>query len=144
MVGGEGLDRVACVRDDDQHAFHPLGVLLKRLQVGERFCLGREARARLAVGAAPGTALARLAGVEESSCRLGDGLSGSGHGVMTSPSCRLWAPGAEQEGYADALAPPSVRRLYAWKKPPATRRNSHNAGRLLTLRRRCAQECSTR
>src|SRR5262245_46993294 len=36
MVGGEGLDRVARVREDNQHSLHPVGVLLKRLHVGER------------------------------------------------------------------------------------------------------------
>src|SRR6266516_508139 len=52
MVGGEGLDRVAPVRDEAEQPLHPLGVLLERTQAGERFGLGREARVRLAVGAA--------------------------------------------------------------------------------------------
>src|SRR5215469_16557869 len=145
MVGGEGLDRVACVRDNDQHPFHPFGVLLECLQVGERFCLGREARVWLAVGAAPGPALARLAGVEEGLCRPGDGLGGSGHGVTTSPVLPDCGPSVRSKKVRPMYSlPPSVRRLYARKKPRATRRNSHNAGRLLTLRRRRAQECSTR
>src|SRR5215472_16189459 len=82
MVGGEGLYRVASVRDEREQALHPLGVLLERLQVGERFRLGGEARVWLTVGAAYGPALACLAGVEEGPCCLGDGLGGSGHGVL--------------------------------------------------------------
>src|SRR5215472_3540043 len=98
MVGGEGLDRVGRVRDDHEHSLHPLGVLLERLRAGERLGLGREARVGLAVGTAHGPAFSRLAGVEESSCRLSNGLGGGGHDLTPSPSCRLWTPGAEQEG----------------------------------------------
>src|SRR5215471_10729668 len=91
MVGGEGLDLVAPVGEDHEHALHPVGVLLERLHVGEWLRLGCEARAGLAVGTAHGPAFARLAGVEEGSCRLGDGPGGGGHGLTPSPSCRLWA-----------------------------------------------------
>src|SRR5690242_13499589 len=88
MVGGERLDRVAPVRDEHEEFLHPLGVLLERMNVRERFSLGREARVWLAVGAALGPAFARLAGVEEVSCRMGDGLGG-GHSVTSFLSCRL-------------------------------------------------------
>src|SRR5215475_1387446 len=108
LVGGEGLDVVARVREDHEHCLHPVGVLLERLHAGERFGLGGEARAGLAVGTARGPAFARLAGVEEVSCRLGDGFGGGGHGLTPSPSCWLWAPGAEQEGQADGLASPGA------------------------------------
>src|SRR5215471_19443108 len=92
MVGGEGLDCVAAVRDKREQSFHPVAVLLQRLQIGERFGLGREARVRLAVGTACGPASARLAGVEEGSCRLSDGFGGGGHGLTPSPSCSLGPP----------------------------------------------------
>src|SRR5215471_3217466 len=43
LVGGEGLDCVAAVRDEPEQPLHPLGVLLESAQVGERFRLGGEA-----------------------------------------------------------------------------------------------------
>src|SRR5215469_1298724 len=52
VVRGEGFDRVASVGDDHKQPLHPLGVLLQRLHVGERFRLSREARVWLTVGAA--------------------------------------------------------------------------------------------
>src|SRR5215472_3568244 len=82
LVGGEGLDRVATVRNEHEQPLHPLGVLLKRPQVSERFRLSGEARVWLTVGTAHGPAFACLAGVEERPCRLGDGLGGSGHGGL--------------------------------------------------------------
>src|SRR5215472_8644888 len=92
MVGGEGLDGIARVRDDHEHPLHPLGVLLECLHVREWFRLGREARVGLTVGTAHGPAFARLAGVEEGSCGLGDGLGGGRHDLIPSPSCRLKTP----------------------------------------------------
>jgi hypothetical protein len=44
MIGGEGLDRIAPVREEHEHRFHPVGVLLKRLHVRQWLRLGREAR----------------------------------------------------------------------------------------------------
>src|SRR5262249_11203271 len=87
LVGREGLDRVPSVGDEYEQSLHPLGVLLERAQVGERFGLGSEARIRLAVGGALGPALAGLAGVEEGSRDIGDGLTGDRHGVTSLP-CR--------------------------------------------------------
>src|SRR5215469_3967991 len=92
-VGGEGRDLIAPIREDHEHALHPVGVLLQRLHPGERLRLGGEARTWVAVGTAHLPALARLARVEERSCRLGDGFGGGGHGLTPSPSCRLGAPG---------------------------------------------------
>src|SRR5262249_19523443 len=117
MVGGEGLDRVARVREDNQHSLHPVGVLLKRLHVGERLRLRREARVWLAVGAAHGPAFARLAGVEKGSCRLGDGLGGGGHGLTPSPSCRFWTRVRSKKVRPMDSLPPSVTQLYARTAP---------------------------
>src|SRR5262249_5860070 len=114
MVGGEGLDRVAPVRDDHEHPLHPLGVLLECLHVREWFRLGREARVGLTVGTAHGPAFARLAGVEEGSCGLGDGLGGGRHDLTPSPSCRLKTPGCGARRLGRCTrSPRSVSRLYA-------------------------------
>src|SRR5215471_700257 len=62
LVGGEGPDGVAAVRDEPEQPLHPLGVLPESAQAGQRCGLGGEARAGLAAGAARSPALARLAG----------------------------------------------------------------------------------
>src|SRR5215475_7628226 len=114
MVGGKGLDRIAPVRDDHEHPLHPLGVLLECLHVREWFRLGREARVGLTVGTAHGPAFARLAGVEEGSCGLGDGLGGGRHDLTPSPSCRLKTPGCGARRLGRCTrSPRSVSRLYA-------------------------------
>src|SRR5215472_17036456 len=89
IVGGEGLDHVGSVRDEHEQALHPVGVLLERTYVSERYSLGREARVRMTVGPELGPAFACLAGVEKGSCRIGDGVGGSGHGVASFLSCLL-------------------------------------------------------
>src|SRR5690349_2982841 len=112
MVGGEELDRVAPVREQREHALHPLGVLLERLHVRERLRLGREARAGPTVGTAYGPAFARLAGVEEGSCRLGDGLGGGRHDLIPSLVLPTLGPRVRSKKVRpmDSL-PPSVNRL---------------------------------
>src|SRR5215472_3420944 len=124
MVGSKGPDRVASVRDEHKQPLHPLGVLLERLQVGERFRLGDEARVWLTVDAALGPAFARFAGVEKGSCRFSDGLGGGGH--VTPLSWSRWGPRCwtEMSGRWTRFLTPSVQRLYAWPPP---RRSSSGA-----------------
>src|SRR5262249_36533067 len=123
LVGGEELDRIAPVREEREQSLHPLGVLLERLHVRERLRLGREARVGLTVGTAHGPAFARLAGVEESSCRLGDGLGGGGHDLIPSPVLPTLSPRVRSKKVMlmDSL-PPSVNRLYAALMATATAR----------------------
>src|SRR2546423_5192136 len=74
MIGRERLDLVATVRDEAEESLHPVGVVLQRANIGERFGLRREAGIWLTVSTARLPALAGLAGIEECLRRLGDRL----------------------------------------------------------------------
>src|SRR5207253_4843084 len=78
MIGRERLDLVATVRDEAEESLHPVGVVLQRANIGERFGLRREAGIWLTVSTARLPALAGLAGIEECLRRLGDRLCFSG------------------------------------------------------------------
>src|SRR5438105_6421727 len=72
MIGRERLDLVATVWDEAEESLHPVGVILQRANIGERFGLRRKAGIRLTEGTARLPALAGLAGREERLRRLGD------------------------------------------------------------------------
>src|SRR5438552_973109 len=72
VIGRERLDLVATVWDEAEESLHPVGVILQRANIGERFGLRRKAGIRLTEGTARLPALAGLAGLEERLRRLGD------------------------------------------------------------------------